>query len=127
MALTNAGRNFISDGIVGVTTIPFNNANARIGVGDNSGTFAATQVDLQASTNKFRRVMESGYPTIAINVLTFRSVFATTEANFVWEEWGVFNGSSATGTMLNRKVESLGTKLSSQSWQITTTLTVNAA
>jgi hypothetical protein len=68
--------------------------------------------------------MDATYPTRATNVLTFRSTFTTSDANFAWAEWAVFNASSS-GTMLNRKVEALGTKTSAQTWQITVTLTVN--
>lgn len=126
MALTNAGRDLIAADIIGETVTEFNNANAHIGVGDSSTAFAATQTDLQASTNKARKAMDATYPQRSSNVLTFRSTFATGDANFAWNEWGVFNASSG-GTMLSRKVESLGTKTSAQSWQMTVTLTVTAA
>jgi hypothetical protein len=126
MALTNAGRDLIAKAIIGDTYTIFNNANARIGVGDSSTAFAATQTDLQAATNKLRKAMETAYPTRATNALTFRSLFGTTDANWAWNEWGVFNAASA-GDMLSRKVESLGTKTSAQSWMLTVTLTVTAA
>lgn len=123
--LTNAGRDLIAADIIGEAVTEFNNANAHIGVGDSTTAFAVTQTDLQAATNKLRKAMDATYPTRSGNVLTFRSTFTTAEANFAWQEWGVFNASSA-GTMLNRKVESLGTKASTQSWQITVTNTVTA-
>jgi hypothetical protein len=126
MALTNAGRDHIATDLVGEAVTAFNNANAYLGVGDSTTAFAATQTDLQAATNKLRKAMDATYPTRATNVLTFRSTFGTSEANFAWQEWGTFNAASA-GTMLNRKVESLGTKLNTQSWQLTVTLTVTAA
>lgn len=125
MALTNAGRDLIATALVGEAFTAFNAANSYIGVGDSSTAFAATQADLVASTNKLRKAMESAYPTRATNVLTFRSLFGTAEANYAWNEWGVFNA-AASGTLLNRKVESLGTKTSAQSWQLTVTLTVTA-
>lgn len=124
MALTNAGRNHITQAVAGEAVTAFNNANAYIGVGDSATAFAAAQTDLQAASNKLRKAMDATYPQRATNVLTFRSTFATGEANFAWQEWGVFNGSSG-GTMLNRKVESLGTKTSAQSWQMTVDLTIN--
>lgn len=124
MALTDAGRNVIAADIIGESITEFNNANAYIGVGDSSTAFAAAQTDLQAASNKVRKAMDATYPTRATNVLTFRSTFTTTDANFAWAEWAVFNASSS-GTMLNRKVEALGTKTSAQTWQITVTLTVN--
>ena len=125
MPLTNAGRDVIAAMLIGESTTDFNNANATIGVGDSTTAFAVTQTDLQAATNKLRKAMDATYPTRSGNVLTFRSTFATTEANFAWAEWAVFNAATA-GTMLNRKVEALGTKASTQSWQITVTNTVTA-
>lgn len=127
MALTNAGRDFIAQAIVNASSPTFfDNAASYIGVGDTATAFSAAHTDLQAPTNKLRKGMDSTYPTRSTNVLVFRSTFGTSEANFAWEEWGVFNASSA-GTMLTRKVESLGTKTSAQSWQMTATLTVTAA
>jgi hypothetical protein len=125
MALTNAGRDLIAADLIGEAVTEFNNANAHIGVGNGTAAFAATQTDLQGAS-KARKAMEATFPTRAANVLTFRSLFGTGDANFAWEEWAVFNASAA-GTMLNRKVESLGTKTSAQSWQITATLTVTAS
>jgi hypothetical protein len=126
MALTNAMRDLIAADVIGESVTEFNNANAHLGVGDSATAFAATQTDLQAAANKLRKAMDATYPTRAANVLTFRSTFATGDANFAWQEWAVFNASTA-GTMFNRKVESLGTKTSAQSWQLTVTLTVTAA
>lgn len=126
MALTNAGRDVISSAICGAAYTAFNNANAYLGVGDSTTVFAQAQTDLQASSNKLRKAMDATYPSQAGNVLTYRSTFATSDANFAWQEWGTFNASSS-GTMLQRKVESLGTKLNTQSWQLTATLTVTAA
>lgn len=125
MALTNAGRDHIAGILIGESLTDFNNANAHIGVGDSNTAFAVGQTDLQASSNKLRKAMDVTYPTRATNVLTFRSTFATGDANFAWAEWGVFNASSS-GTMVSRKVEALGTKTSAQSWQITVTLTITA-
>ena len=104
----------------------FNNANTYIGVGDSTTAFSAAQTDLQAATNKLRKAMDATYPSGGSNVITFRSTFATTDANFAWQEWGIFNASSG-GTMLSRKVESLGTKTSAQTWQFTVTLTFSTA
>lgn len=126
MPLTNAGRNHIAGALIGEALTSFANANAHIGVGDSTAVFDATHTDLQAATNKLRKPMDATYPTRVTNVLTFRSTFATTDANFAWAEWGTFNAGAA-GTMLNRKVEALGTKTSAQSWQITATLTLTAA
>jgi len=124
MGLTNAYRDVVANATVGNTITPFNNANSYIGVGDSNAAFAASQTDLQAASNKLRKAMGATYPTLAAPAMTFRATFGTSEANWAWNEWGVFNG-SAGGTMLNRKVESLGTKTSAQSWQITATITLS--
>ena len=127
MGLTNAGRDFLMEAAIDESTPTFfDNANAYLGVGDDNTAFAVTQTNLQAvagSGNAFRKGMEATYPTRAANALTFRSLFGTSEANYAWEEWGIFNA-SALGTMLSRKVESLGTKTSAQSWQLTATFTL---
>lgn len=122
---TNAYRNYIAAATTSGTATAFNNANSHIGVGDGTTAFSAAQTDL-VGTNKLRKGMDATYPTTAGNVLTFRASFGTPEANFAWNEWGIFNAATG-GTMMTRKVESLGTKTSSQSWQITTTITVGIA
>lgn len=125
MPLTNAGRDFIATAIIndGPPTF-FDAANAYLGAGDSSTAYAAAQTDLQAASNKLRKGMEATYPQRSANALTFQSLFGTGDANFAWNEWGLFNASSA-GTMMSRKVESLGTKTSAQSWLFTATITVS--
>ena len=126
MALTNAGRDLIAAMLLGEATTDFTNADTYIGVGDSSTAFAAAQTDLQAATNKFRQGMVAANPSRVDNVITLNALFATGDANFAWAEWGIFNAAAA-GTMLQRKVEALGTKTSAQSWALTLTITVTAA
>jgi hypothetical protein len=122
MALTNAGRNFIAQAIINDSPTFFTNANSRLGIGDSTTAFAVGQTDLQATTNKLRKVMDSTYPQRTNNELTFKSTFTTNEANYAWQEWAVFNAASS-GVMLNRKVTNLGTKASGV-WSLTVTLQV---
>lgn len=122
MGLTNAFRDAFSAAVVGGTYTPFNNANSYLGVGDSSTAFAASQTNLQAATNKQRNAMDATFPTQVANVLTFKSTFAAADAVWVWNEWGVFNHPSA-GTMMSRKVESLGTKANGPVWVLTATIT----
>lgn len=126
MAITNAGAILAAQCLMNDSATFLNNSNAHLGVGDSNTAFAAAQTDLQAATNKLRKAMEASYPTRSSGAMTFRSLFGTSEANFAWQEWGTFNAPSA-GTMFQRKVESLGTKTNTQSWQLTATLTVAAA
>lgn len=122
--LVNTGLTDIGNGLTsaGLAT-PYTNANANIGVGDSSTAAAVSQTDLQAASNKLRKAMDATFPTVANGVYTFRSTFGTSDANFAWAEWAVFNA-SATGRMLNRAVSALGTKTSAQSWQLTVTITI---
>lgn len=126
MPLVDSGRNHMVQATIGAAVTAFNNANAYLGVGDSTTAHAVGQTDLQAATNKMRKAMDATYPSGAANVITFRATFGTSDANWAWQEWGTFNASSG-GTMLNRKVESLGTKTSTQTWQFTTTLTFTTA
>jgi hypothetical protein len=125
MPLTTAGRTALAQAIINDSPVLFTNANARLGVGDSSTAFAVGQTDLVAASNKFRKAMETGYPLRSGATLTFRSIFLQAEANFTWNEWGVFNAASA-GTMLSRKVENLGTKDNTQSWVLTVDITFSA-
>lgn len=113
MALTNAGINFLAAAALGQGT-PFNADNAYIGVGDGQDAFASSQTNL-VGTNTFRKGMDHLYPILNAPSIIFRSTFNTNEANFAWHEWGVFNAETG-GVMLNRVVESNGTKQSNQTW-----------
>lgn len=120
MALTTAGVNFLAQAAIGQGNV-FNATNARLGVGDSNAAFVASQVDLQG-TNKLRKAMDAGYPTINGSTVTFKSTFAQSEANFAWNEWGVFNAATG-GVMLNRVIESNGTKQSNQTWVLEVEIT----
>ena len=114
MGITNAGYNFHAAIMIGESPTPYNNANAYIGVGNGTTAFSADQTDLQG-VSKLRKAMDAGYPTRATNTLTFKATFGTADANWAWNEWGIFNAATG-GTMHNREVESLGSKTSSVTW-----------
>jgi len=95
----------------------FDNTNARIGVGDSSTAADATQTGLQATTNKLYKAMDSGWPTFgSAQKATWRSTFASGDANFTWNEITVANGNSDAAKNLNRKVQSMGPKTSDYTW-----------
>lgn len=123
MALVNLARDMVADALIGGSTYTkLNNANAHLGVGDSATAFAATQTDLVAATNKLRKAMDATYPTRAANVVTYRSTFATADANWAWNEVGTFNAAAAA-QMASRVVQALGTKTASSSWVLTHTQT----
>lgn len=117
------------------TSERFSSTGAYIHVGTSTGAFASSQNSL-LSTAAAVKAMSAGYPkrndgtdSTGNNILAYRALFATNEANFAWNEWMVKNTTATatgTGTAFNRMLEdpSLGTKTSSQSWQLTVLLTL---
>lgn len=104
------------------TIIPFNNANAQIGVGDSTVAATPTQADLQG-TNTAYVSMDAGYPMITDQIISFRSTFNGDVANFSWSEVSIRN--SATGMVnLNRKVQAMGTKAAPAIWSVTLQVTL---
>lgn len=136
MALTNDGTTAIASFLLGDGAVTvFDNTNAALGVGDDNTAFSANQSQLQAeanSTDSLRKGMNSGYPDRdpdsdgSNNLTRYQVTFGTSEANFSWLEWGVFNDtSSGAGTMLCRIVEDLGTKTNASKWVLEVDLTVS--
>ncbi len=127
MPLVVTGRNNIAALIVSTGSMrPWGATGAYFLVGNSTATHSTAHTFMQGTTTMM--AMDAGYPTRATNVNTFRATFSTAQANFAWNEWGIFNSTStgdANASLLNRKVEdpSLGTKTSAQSWQITADIT----
>ena len=105
--------------LIGSGGTAFNNANTRLGVGDSTTAAAATQTGLVAATNKLYKAMETGYPQVSAQTVTFRAVFNAGEATFDWREFTAANGIDDTAVNLNRKVDATqGTKGASQVWTL---------
>jgi len=93
-------------------------ANAYLGVGSSSTAWNTTQSSL--ITQLGRAAMQSGtYPQVGTKIQTFKSDFSGAGGDGSWQEWAIFNNST-TGTMLQRKVENLGTKAGG-TWTLTVT------
>jgi len=121
MPLTDIGTEVMAGRILGDGSfLPFDNTNAAIGVGDDNTAFATSQTQLQAeanATSALRKGMNSGYPIRdpdsdgSGSKTRYQVSFGSSEGNFTWVEWGVFNSTtSGGGQMPLRVVESLGTK-----------------
>jgi hypothetical protein len=99
------------------TGTAFDSANAFLGVGDSDVDEDASQTGLQATTNICYKAMQTGYPLYGSSQkATWQSIFNESEANFAWNELTVANGNSNDDVNLNRKVTSLGTKVSGEGW-----------
>jgi len=120
--LLNSGIDEMWDLIVGDSANHFNNAGSQIGVGDSNTAASPTQTDLQATTNKTYKGMDSGYPASTSQKATFKASFGSGDANYAWNEWVVKQ--STSGKCLNRKVESLGTK-SGGTWTLEVNITLS--
>ncbi len=113
----NVGLQNLIDIICGIgTTTLYNNANARLGVGSDATAAAATQTDLLDASPTWK-AMDATYPQRSNQTAEWRATFGSAEANKAWEEYAVDNGSSAH-KLLNRKVESKGTKSSGETWTL---------
>lgn len=119
--LLNEGITRLLNLLIGTTTNPYNNANARIGVGTSTTAAAATQTALQAGA--VFKAMDATYPQVSGQTVTFRATFGTADANQAWEEFTVDNGNTANEN-LNRRVESLGTKAAGTTWVLSVTVTL---
>lgn len=120
--LLNEGITRLLNLLAGTTTNPYSNANARLGVGTSNTAAAASQTALQAGG--VFKAMDATYPTVAAQTITFRSTFGSADANQAWEEFSVDNGSGPNEN-LNRKVQSLGTKVVGSTWILTVTITLS--
>lgn len=123
--ILDTGANEMLKLIGGVSgAVAFSAANAKIYVGDDATAEAASQTGVLATTNKAFAAMDAGYPSVSGRTIVFRASFDDSSANFAWRESAVTNGSGVGAISMNRKVSSLGTKVTG-TWtlQITISLT----
>lgn len=111
-------------------TQAYDGTHSRIGVGDDATAAAASQTDLIAaagSTHRQFKLVSSG-PTVSAQTTTWVATFASGEAQFHWQEFGLdvgtADGTTVTAPMLNRKVADNGTKAAAV-WVFTMTLTIS--
>lgn len=133
--LTTAGLTRMCSLIVGGGGQAMTNTATRLGVGNSNTAAAVGQTDLQASagsSNRYFMTMDATYPSASGAVITAKSTFASADGNFAWEEWGldigtptVSAGTTVNATLANRKVASLGTKVSGATWALTVTITLS--
>ncbi len=122
--LLNEGIALLWDLGIGAGGTVWNNANARLGVGNSSAGESAAQTGLQGASQAYAKML-SGFPSRAAQTVTWKSSYGPDEANFAWNEMCVTNASGTGGQDLNRKVSAQGTKTSGQNWtlQLDVTLT----
>jgi hypothetical protein len=95
--------------------------NAYLGTGTSATGEAATDTGLLAGA--VYKAMDSTWPQIVTQTVTWQSTFASADANQAWNEYSVSTTSLDTGKNLNRKTSAQGTKVSGQSWQLQLAIT----
>lgn len=114
--LLTAGATVMFQRLSGTTPPAFDATNGRLCVGSGNAAVAVGQTDLQG-VSKTRKLFDTA-PIVSTNTFTAVTTFGTADANHAWEEAGMAN--AATGaTLLNRIVQSFGTKNSSLTWVLT--------
>lgn len=133
--LTTAGLTRITSLIIAAGGQGATNTATRLGVGNSPTAAAVGQTDLQAAagaSNRYFMTMDATYPQVSAGAITFKATFGTADGNFAWNEWcidigtpTVTAGTTVNATMLNRAVQSLGTKTSAGTWVATATITLS--
>ena len=99
-------------------------------MGDSLKKVAGNKLELilyTLTSNPFKGFLLGTGVTAIIQSSSATSVITQSEANFAWNEWGIFNAATG-GVMLNRVVESNGTKQNNQTWilDISVTFTIGS-
>lgn len=129
--LVYGGASALWQRLKGTAVTAFDNSNAYIGVGTGTTAADATQTALVSTNpNTAYEAMDATYPvhtdgTSSTNAsITYKSTFESADAQFEWNEWGIFNGNTeGVSRMLNRKRITYGTK-GAEDWSLTITLTI---
>lgn len=120
-SLLNIGINELWDILIGDSSDVFSNAEATIGVGNDSTAADPVQTDLLGGSNNYQE-MDATYPQRASQTLTFRATFETGDANFDWREFVIKQNTS--GKCLNRKIFDQGIKTITETWLVTLVVTL---
>ena len=124
MALVQQGRDKIAGLITGADAKVYGSTGAVLWVA--SSTEAHSPTSSWFAVSACASTMEATYPLRSANILQFRGVYSTTQANFQWEEWGVADATATGGALLLNKAvqQALGVKACTQTWQFTACCTI---
>jgi len=118
----NEGLQNVIDIICGLgTTTLYNNANARLGVGNDGTAPDPSQTGLLGASQLYKG-MNTGYPQRSGQQAQWQSDFVDGEAEWAWLEETIDNGATASKNLC-RQNTNLGTKPAGQTWRLTGTIT----
>lgn len=130
--LVTTGLTRLGDLIIG-TGQAFTASRGVVGVGTTNTAWAANQTTLLGTA--YYTGVTTG-PSNTAGAITATADFSSGVANHAWEEWcwaiataavvpsTSFATATTSGVMLNRKVQSLGTKASGALWTLSATVTL---
>lgn len=123
--ILDVGANEILKLIADTGGTPYSAANTYIYVGTDTTAENPNQNGVIASgINRAFAAMDTGYPIVQNRQIIYRASFGDTTANFAWHEAAIVNGIGANSVAMNRKVATLGTKVTGTwSLEITVSLT----
>lgn len=136
--MVTVGLNLLTSLLIGGAGNTFSNAKAIVGVGNSSTTAVIADVHLGgdgSTTTAWYQGADATFPTQANGLITCNATVATGNANWAWNEWCFATGSgtitpggtlASVGTgvvMINHKIASLGTKVSTAVWVAQGTIT----
>lgn len=110
--LVTAGATLMWNLLAGAGGTAYNATNSYIAVGTSTTAAAAGNTALVA---EMTRSQVSGAPVVSTNTITYNASFASASANGNWNEMALVNASSG-GTLFNRLVSTMGTKVSGAVW-----------
>lgn len=94
----------------------WSSAKAYVGTGTSTQAAAATDTGLVGTA--VYKAMDGTFPSRSSQTMKHRGTFGSSDANQAWEEYSLSNASSNSGSNLQRKVESKGTKGSGETWTL---------
>lgn len=133
-ALVTGGKTRIGDLLIGTGAQALSSTRAVVGVGTSNTATTAGMTSLQG-TAYYNST--TGAPGNASGVISASSLFAAGTASHAWEEWcwaiaggtivpGTnFTTATASGVMLNRAVQSLGSKGAGAAWTLSSSITIS--
>jgi hypothetical protein len=113
----------------------WDNTHVGLAVGNSATADAIGDSDLGGASKRYN-AMDATFPTVSNGVITFKATYASGEAEFAWDEYGVVVPNTTTAfaagaakpasyVLLNRKAPAaLGTKGAGTSWALTVTITI---
>lgn len=122
--IVDTGKAAYLDRLAGINGPPAAFAHIGVGSGTDAVAVGQTRLNIGGTGSALLKACDATFPSRSGLVLTYRATFGTAEANFTWNEAGIFNGTvNGTSIMFNRVIIGPFGKSSSVSIVYTTTIT----